>query len=166
MTMGVEVCRPAAQYGIEQRGCDIRVGTLSDASFPDGSIDVVHSSHVIEHLTDPIAFVDEIWRILKPGGYIFVATPNAAGLQAKLFGARWRSAIADHMVLFSKRTLGRLLSEHHFAIERIKTWGGLGVGTAPLWLKGPVDRLAKRVGFGDVMIMRGRKIAEHANQKS
>lgn len=156
-TRGVEVCEPAARFGVEERGCNIFVGTLEQSGFNDESFDVVHSSHVIEHLTDPSGFAEEVHRILRPGGYMITTTPNSSGLQAALFGGAWRSAIADHMTLFSKQTLSTLLRRCGFEVLRIKTWGGLGVGTAPGWIKRIADVLAKPFGFGDVMIVLARK---------
>jgi 2-polyprenyl-3-methyl-5-hydroxy-6-metoxy-1,4-benzoquinol methylase len=154
---GVDVCRESAEYGERVRGVRIRAGTLEEARFPDRSFAVAHFSHLIEHVSDPRAFLREVRRVLRDDGRAVITTPNIEGLQARLFGARWRSAIVDHLVLFSRRTLRRVLAEEGFAIEREVTWGGLAAGTAPAWLKRPVDRLAKRLGFGDVMLFLARK---------
>jgi len=89
-----------------------------------------------------------------------VTTPNVDGLQARLFRGAWRSAIADHLTLFSVRTLRRLLEEGGFQVLAVQTWGGLAKGTAPAWLKGPVDRWAKRRGRGDVVLMLARPSGE------
>lgn len=150
---GVEVCVPAAHYGIEHRGVPIEVGTLDDVDFADAGFDAIHFSHVIEHVPDPRSFLERVHLLLRPGGLGVVVTPNTSGLQARLFKERWRSAIADHVHLFSRRNLTRLLTECGFRIVKMKTWGGLGVGTAPRWIKGPVDRLAKAFGFGDVVLI-------------
>lgn len=155
---GVEVCSPAVAYGRSSRGVDIVDGTLEEARFPDASFDVVHCSHLIEHLNDPRGFLLEVARILAPRGHLIVTTPNIAGLQAKLFGDEWRSLIPDHLYLFSVKTLRRLLAETGFHVRRLKTWGGLGVGTARLLIKRPMDRLAKLLGFGDVVIMAAQKM--------
>ncbi len=149
---GADICRESAAYGRRHRGVDIFPGTLHEAAFPDESFSVIHFSHLIEHVPDPRGFLAEVLRILKPGGFAVVTTPNVDGFQARLFRSGWRSAIADHLVLFSRRTLGRLLSESGFDILSTVTWGGLAVGTAPLIVKRPVDRLAKRLGFGDVVL--------------
>jgi 2-polyprenyl-3-methyl-5-hydroxy-6-metoxy-1,4-benzoquinol methylase len=153
---GVDLCRESAEYGKKERGVDIRVGTLEEARLPSGAFATVHFSHLIEHVPDPRAFLAEVRRILKPGGLAVITTPNIGGLQARLFRERWRSAIADHLVLFSKRTLGRFVTEAGFTVEKTVTWGGLAAGTAPLWLKRPADVLAKRLGFGDVMLFLAR----------
>ena len=104
---GVDVCRESAEYGRQHRGVDIFPGTLDEARFADGQFGVVHFSHLIEHVPDPRGFLGEVRRILAPGGYAVITTPNIDGLQARLFGKAWRSAIADHLVLFSKKTLAR-----------------------------------------------------------
>ncbi len=150
---GVEVCREAAAFGNLHYNVNIFPGTLEEADFPDESFRFVHTSHVIEHLNRPDQFFDEIWRILEPGGYFLCATPNCDGFQARLFQGRWRSAIADHLFLFSIKTLRQMASDHGFLVKELKTWGGIGAGYAPGWIKRPVDRLVKVFGWGDVMMM-------------
>lgn len=154
---GVEVCGPAVEYARTKRGVDIFEGILEEAGIAGSTIDVVHCSHLIEHLNDPLGFVLEAKRILKPGGYFIVTTPNVMGFQARLFRTGWRSMIADHLYLFSKATLIALVQKAGFEVLTHKTWGGLAIGTAPGWIKGPVDRLAKAWGFGDVVIVLARK---------
>lgn len=46
--------------------------------FEDSSFDVVISHHVIEHVSNTDQFVTEIYRVLKPGGYAGITTPNMA----------------------------------------------------------------------------------------
>lgn len=158
---GVEVCEPAAEYGREHRGVPISVGTLESARLDNstngGRFGAFHASHVIEHVPDPRAFLRSAYQRLVDGGYLVIVTPNTAGLQARLFGAQWRSAIADHVNLFSKRNLLRLIRECGFRPVATQTWGGLGIGTAPGWLKRPVDRCAKACGFGDVVLVMARR---------
>ncbi len=153
---GVDLCRESAEYGMRTRGVRIRVGTLEEAAFPAGSFAAVHFSHLIEHVPDPRAFLAEVRRILQPGGLAAITTPNVDGMQARLFRQQWRSAIADHLTLFSRKTLRRMVAEAGFTIERAVTWGGLAAGTAPPLLKRPVDVLAKKLGFGDVMLFLAR----------
>jgi SAM-dependent methyltransferase len=153
-TVGVEICAPQAEYGRQKRNLDIRSLSLEENSFPACHFDVVHASHLIEHVNNPGAMLREVYRILKPGGRFFVTTPNIAGFQSRLFGSRWRSAIFDHLYLFSEATLSRLLKESGFSIEKISTWGGLAAGIAPAPVKRLFDKAAKRFGFGDVMVLR------------
>ena len=154
---GVEIS-PCAEYAKNERALDVRNVPLEDNNFSAESFDAVLASHLIEHLNDPKVFLNEAYRLLKNGGRIFITTPNISGFQARLFGGRWRSAIFDHLYLFSERTLKKMLKDAGFKIESCHTWGGLAAGTAPLWLKRTVDFLVKRFNCGDVMIIKAKKI--------
>ena len=150
---GVDLTPESAAYGRAHRGLDIFAGTLHEAALPEGSQTVIHFSHLIEHVPNPGHFLHEVARVLAPGGLALVTTPNVNGLQARIFRNRWRSAIADHVYLFNKRTLRRFLRGAGLRPIRTVTWGGLAVGSAPTWIKRPMDRLAKRWGFGDVVMI-------------
>ena len=154
---GVEVCEPAADYGRRVRGVSIFSGTLEEAHLPAAGFDIVHASHVIEHLQSAGDFISEAYRLLKPEGHLIIITPNSDGFQAKLMRSRWRSAIADHMVLFSRKTLTLLLETHGFYVEHCATWGGIPQGMAPAVIKKSADRIAKYFGWGDVMVLRACK---------
>jgi 2-polyprenyl-3-methyl-5-hydroxy-6-metoxy-1,4-benzoquinol methylase len=153
---GVEIS-PCAEYAKKERGLDVRNIPLEENNFPKESFDAILASHLVEHLNNPRSFFTETYRVLKKEGYMFITTPNISGLQARLFGGRWRSAIFDHLYLFSKRTLLKMLKTCGFKTEGVYTWGGLAAGFSPIFLKKPADILAKRLGFGDVMIVRARK---------
>ncbi|WP_304241522.1 bifunctional 2-polyprenyl-6-hydroxyphenol methylase/3-demethylubiquinol 3-O-methyltransferase UbiG [Gracilinema caldarium] len=157
--LGVELCGPAADYARQVRKLNIITGTIESAKLSDNSVTVALASHVIEHVNNPKTFVSEIYRCLKVGGYFYITTPNIDGFQARLFGSRWRSAIFDHLYLFSKKTLRALLEDAEFIVEKIVSWGGLARGTAPGPIKHMADRLAKRFNWGDVVLMRCRKVS-------
>jgi SAM-dependent methyltransferase len=150
---GVEIS-PSAEYARRERGLDVRGIPLEENHFPSASFDIVLASHLIEHLNDPGSFVREVKRILKSGGRLFITTPNIAGFQSRIFRGRWRSAIFDHLYLFSVKTLTALLGGAGFQIEGVYTWGGLAAGAAPAWLKKAADRAVKPLGMGDVMLIR------------
>jgi 2-polyprenyl-3-methyl-5-hydroxy-6-metoxy-1,4-benzoquinol methylase len=154
---GVEVCKETAEYARAQRGLDVRTDTLERAGLAPLSFDFVHASHVIEHLNDPGLFLREARRVLSDSGRLVVTTPNSDGFQAGIFGPRWRSAINDHLYLFSYSTLTRLLEKEGFRTVRHMTWGGWARGAKPEFLKKPLDRLAKRLGMGDVMVIAAEK---------
>ena len=141
---GVEISGPQAEYARQEKNLDIRSVALEENHFPDSSFEVVIASHLIEHLNDPAAFFREAKRILIPGGWFIVTTPNIAGLQARLFGSKWRSAINDHLYLFSVKTLSALFQEAGFIIKKKVTWGGLAAGIAPPFIKRFFDKAAKR----------------------
>jgi ubiquinone/menaquinone biosynthesis C-methylase UbiE len=47
-------------------------GNLTTMNFQNGHFDFVYSLSVLEHLSDPLTGLKELWRILKPGGYIAI----------------------------------------------------------------------------------------------
>lgn len=50
--------------------------------FKDNSIDEIHFYHVLEHLHDPTKKLEELYRILKPGGMIFLRVPHFSSMGA------------------------------------------------------------------------------------
>ena len=94
--------------------------------------------------------------MLAPGGILVLTTPNADGLQARLLGPRWRSAINDHLYLFSLRSLIALLESRRLRGRGIRHLGRLGQRPPARLRQAPLDRLAKRLGFGDVVAILAR----------
>jgi SAM-dependent methyltransferase len=157
LTYGVEISAFQAEYARRERKLELWTEPLEADNFPEESFDAVLASHLIEHLNRPESLVKEVHRILKKSGRFFVTTPNAAGFQSRFFREKWRSAIFDHLYLFSVKTLPALLSRNGFRVEKLVTWGGLAAGLAPRPLKTFADWAAKRLGLGDVMIIRAAK---------
>jgi SAM-dependent methyltransferase len=64
--------------GVKYIGLDIDDLNFEIDHFPieDNSIDIAISLAVLEHLNDPALFLKEIFRVLKPGGLIYLSTPN------------------------------------------------------------------------------------------
>jgi SAM-dependent methyltransferase len=54
------------------------------ASLPDRCGDVVVAVETIEHLENPRTFARELTRLLKPGGWMVITTPNQISLLSKL----------------------------------------------------------------------------------
>lgn len=67
--------------GLEARACDI---DRERFPFDDGFFDVVLFASVLEHLYNPRHVLDEIQRVTKPGGLLFLETPNAVALGRRL----------------------------------------------------------------------------------
>lgn len=51
----------------------------SDWPFADNSVGVIRASHVFEHLVDNIHSMNEAYRVLAPGGFLFMEVPSAKG---------------------------------------------------------------------------------------
>lgn len=67
---------------------------------------------VLEHLPEPVAFLDAVAGNLQPGGVLLLATPNPDSLGFRLFGSRWPHLDAPrHLTLIPSDLLKRLSSE-------------------------------------------------------
>lgn len=124
-------------YGAEIDNFDLLIGSILDLPFDDDTFDIVFYHHVIEHVIDPAKSLDELLRVLVPGGLIYVGTPNrhrAVGYigspdattsekikwnlldyRARLKG-KFRNEYGAHAG-FSQEELGQLLSERFMSVD-------------------------------------------------
>jgi SAM-dependent methyltransferase len=52
--------------------------------WPDGTFDAVISTEGIEHLENHFAFLGEAWRVLRPGRWLLLTTPNITALRSRV----------------------------------------------------------------------------------
>jgi 2-polyprenyl-3-methyl-5-hydroxy-6-metoxy-1,4-benzoquinol methylase len=91
------------------------VGDPSALSMPDGWFDAITMWDVVEHFDDPVGEVRAAAAKLKPGGLLFLSTPNIGALVAKLMGPRWAFMTPpEHIGFFSRATLQTLLGRCGF----------------------------------------------------
>ncbi|GAQ64877.1 class I SAM-dependent methyltransferase [Streptomyces scabiei] len=132
-------------------------GELTDGGLPlrTESADAVLFSEVIEHLVDPDAALDEIRRVLRPGGHLMLSTPNLAawynralllaGVQpvfseVSLRGIHGRpgTEVVGHLRLYTARALREFVAASGFEVVRLR---GAPFHGVPRPLR-PLDRLA------------------------
>lgn len=65
------------------------VADLKRVPFVDGSVELVVSNSVLEHIYDYNAVIDEVFRILKKGGYFYLCVPNVCLRHHKYDYHRW-----------------------------------------------------------------------------
>jgi SAM-dependent methyltransferase len=82
--------------------------------------------HSLEHLREPGKAIERAARLLRPGGFLFVAVPNSASFQARLFGDRWFALdIPRHLVHPTAPALLHKIEESGLQVERVSyTRGG------------------------------------------
>ena len=106
---------PKAVETAKKTGATVLQGGFPDTGLPSEHFDVVTLSHVIEHVHDPIAALKEAFRILKPGGQIWVATPNLESFGHARFGRDYIQIDSPrHLVLFTLASLSSLLADTGF----------------------------------------------------
>jgi SAM-dependent methyltransferase len=120
--MGVEADETTSRAAIAH-GLDVFSGTLRDARFPDSHFDAAAMYHVIEHVPSPREELLELRRVIKPGGWLVLETPNIATVWYRLLGARWRQFIPDHIFFFTPRTLTRLCEGGGFKVRERRSVG-------------------------------------------
>jgi len=129
----------AAAAGLNVFERDIAVGI----PLPDKNLDLVIMGEIIEHVFDPDACLDEVRRVLRPGGWLIVTTPNLAswlnrllllvGIQPvftetstrKKYGhafsalGQGKTDTQGHLRLYTLGALRELLHDRGFAVRRV-----------------------------------------------
>lgn len=139
--------------------------------FASGAADAVLFSEVIEHLVDPDAALDELRRVLRPGGHLLLSTPNLAawynralllaGVQpvfseVSLRGIHGRpgSQVVGHLRLYTARALRSMLPAAGFEVVTV---AGAPYHDVPRPLR-PLDRLACRApSLSSILLVHARR---------
>ena len=145
--LGLDFSLDAAIIAGRVNGVPVACGTLSHAPFPPGSCAAVTMFHVLEHLYDPMSYLEAARALLKPEGRLIVQVPNASCWQFLLLGENWSGLdVPRHLYDFRPRDLEILLDEAGFEILRTKHFSlrdnpaGMATSLAP-WL----DPMARRM---------------------
>lgn len=136
---------------------DVVRGELTGGGLPfaTGAADAVLFSEVLEHLVDPDAALDELRRVLRPGGHLMLSTPNLAawynralllaGVQPvfsevslRAVHGRPGSEVVGHLRLYTRRALCAFVAASGFGVVRVT---GAPFHGVPRALR-PLDRLA------------------------
>ncbi len=122
-----------------------RVHSFDDIPFPDAEFDVVYLMQVFEHLRRPRRFMQELGRVLKPGGVLYLALPNADSAWRRIFGANWVSGwfAPFHLVHYTEESLARLAAEYGLTV--VSSWSRTPESWFRLNLKAALYRDDQRV---------------------
>lgn len=94
-----------------------KIGEADNLPFPDDSLDFIFSSHVFEHLANPIGHLSHWFNKLRPGGIVLAVVPDLAGTKdalqspssleeilAEFHEARWLPTI-DHYKRYARHNM-------------------------------------------------------------
>ncbi len=79
--------------------------TLQEAGLSGSAFDAVTLWDVLEHVTDPVAFLRLACSLLRPGGHLFVNVPDLDSAPARLLGSRWPLLLPEHLSYFNRQSL-------------------------------------------------------------
>ncbi|GAA2344392.1 class I SAM-dependent methyltransferase [Streptomyces kunmingensis] len=148
-------------------------GELTDHGLPfrDSAADAVLLSEVIEHLVDPDTALDELRRVLRPGGHLMLSTPNLAawynralllaGVQPvfsevslRAIHGRPGTEVVGHLRLYTRRALCAFVAAAGFEIVRVT---GAPFHGVPRPLR-PLDRVACAApSLASILLLHARK---------
>jgi len=98
-------------YGIKAESGDI----TEFLDNHDSSFDFISSSHVIEHVGSPVNDLSAMLGLLKPGGKVYLATPNFNALGRKIFSVNWRGYdFPRHLHFFTEESLLKSMKKAGF----------------------------------------------------
>lgn len=145
--VGLDFSLDAGALAWRVNGVPTVCATLSRAPFPAEGFAAVTMFHVLEHLYDPVSYLEAAHRVLKPGGRLIVQVPNAACWQFLLLGENWTGVdVPRHLYDFRASDLEVLLRDCDFEIVRQKYFSlrdnpaGMASSLAP-----SLDPMARRV---------------------
>jgi SAM-dependent methyltransferase len=118
---GVEIAPWAANFSQKELGVDVYNGMLQDAKFDDASFDVVFSSHVMEHIGQPLPLLQEMARVLRPGGAHVTVVPTQFYSPTWLLTRRfYGDPPPTHASFYSPRSYSAFLKKAGLRVQTLK----------------------------------------------
>lgn len=97
---------PKAVANAARRGLTVHEGGIEVFAGQTALFDVITLNHVIEHVYEPDQVLAACHALLKPGGQLWLETPNIDSLGHWWFGQNWRGLETPrHLVLFNRSSL-------------------------------------------------------------
>ena len=125
---GVDLSGAAARAARDAFDITVRVGGFDDVELAPAAYDWIQMHHVIEHLPNPVASLVRVFELLKPGGALYVETPNAESFSLRFCGEFWFPWDAPrHLFVFTPSTLRAALERAGFVVGamRSRSFAGL-----------------------------------------
>jgi len=117
---GLEISAAEADYARDTFGIELIRGDLSVIT---RTYDVVTSFNVLEHVQQPGRLLDDMIKVLDPGGLLVVTTPNPTCIHRRIKGLqKWGMVCPPHHInLFTRAALQEMLTRKGFEILEYAT---------------------------------------------
>lgn len=111
----------------QEKGVIVHQGKISANNYQKNNFDIITSFEVIEHINNPIEEVLNMREILRPGGLVYVTTPNFNSISRFLLGNNWHDVITypEHLSYYTPLTITKLFETNGFKKISILTDGFL-----------------------------------------
>ena len=107
-----------------KKGIKMQQGALDSKNYEPGYFDVVTSFEVMEHINNPNIEVEHFNKILRPGGLLYITTPNFNGFSRHIAKADWNIVnYPEHLSYYTPKTIKWLMNLHGFKTKKILTTG-------------------------------------------
>ncbi len=117
---GVDTSENAVLCAKKQYGLDVFHGEITSAPFEEKSFDLITAWSCIEHMNNPAQALKKMFALCKPGGYLFIKTPNYDSFAAKLFKDKWYHLDCPrHLYIFSPSAITTLLEKCGFDVVNV-----------------------------------------------
>jgi len=114
---GIEPDPSAVQLALDQGCHDVFVGRLEDHHFAAESFNLVTCWDSLEHTYDPAFILREAYRLLKPGGWLYLKVPNPHCLEARIWSRYWVGFdLPRHLYHFPPRLLQDFLVQQNYTL--------------------------------------------------
>ena len=96
-----------AKNSFSKNNLEFRVADAMDLDFQDNAFDIVVCTHIYEHVPNPDTLMQEIYRVLKPGGICYFAAGNRMSLMEPHYRLPFLSIIPRSLAHIYMRLTGK-----------------------------------------------------------
>jgi|TARA_B100001964_G_C14190406_1_gene580774 2-polyprenyl-3-methyl-5-hydroxy-6-metoxy-1,4-benzoquinol methylase len=118
---GIELSKDAINKANSSIKKNIYNGSFESNNYKDQNFDVIFFAMVIEHFADINKCLSEVYRILAPGGCLIVISHDEQHFLSKILKDRHPCINDEHVCVFNKISLAKILTKHNFIINKIKS---------------------------------------------
>jgi len=114
----VEICKT--------KGLEVIPSIAENIDGWNNQFDLLTVFEVFEHLYNPNEFLEKVWNLLRPGGYLFLTTLNGQGFDIQTLWEKSKSVTPPHHLnFFNPTSITYLLQSKGFVVEEVSTPGQL-----------------------------------------
>lgn len=165
-SVGVDVSEEAIKHVKNRFGIDVKNENQLD-SFLQNDFDIITQWHVLEHVHLLNERIEQLKRLLKPNGTLFIAVPNSDSWDAKFYKQYWDAYdVPRHLYHFNHRSFSLLMEKHGLKV----------VKTLPMLFDAPYVSMRSEIHqkhllpflrggiFGVISILMAKKSSNYSSQ--